>query len=124
MVKLNIVATLIVISVANVFATCNKKKECVRNNYPFDIKMKAYPDRDSILVSDTIYFELKEPVMLNESGGSLVDYSGAGNLGTVVAFGELLGNSNERDAANDFTCFTLKGQETPSAKRIIVRNKC
>jgi len=115
MVKLNIVATLIIISVATVFATCNKKKECVRNNYSFDIKMRAYPDKDSIMVGDTIYFELKEPVMLRESGGNLVDYSGAGNLGTVVAFGELSGNSNERDAANDFTCLTLKGRETPSS---------
>ena len=114
MVKLNIVATLIIISVATVFATCNKNKECVRNNYSFNLKVKAFPDKDSLTIGDTIYLEINESVMLRESGGSIIDYSGAKNLGTVIAIGELLGNSNVRDAANDFTYVLIKGVETAS----------
>ena len=62
-----------------------------------------YPNYDSINVNDTLWLEIRgETTLRDNNSGSMVNYSNAANLGTVVSLIELLGNSNYRGAFGDF----------------------
>lgn len=59
-------------------------KNCLNTTYQFELPVKAYPNIDSINIGDTLWFEINESVILKNSDGNMVDYSGAENLGTVI----------------------------------------
>ncbi len=83
-------------------STC--RKNCMQVNYSFSIAAKAYPDLDSIYIGDTIWIDLDEPsTLMDQVSNTMVNFSAAQNLGTAIGFVELLGNSQYRQAANDFT---------------------
>lgn len=70
-------------------ATCNKTGlDCANTKYSFQLPVKAYPDKDSINIGDTIWLEVNESTSFtNTQNGQTLDYSGASNLGSTIAFG-------------------------------------
>lgn len=69
---------------------CNKGIDCTENIYSFNLGIKAYPDKDSSEVGDTLWLEVNEPTTLKDfRSGNDIDYSGAENLGSVISFHEL-----------------------------------
>jgi len=114
------VATLIFIYLATVCATC--KKNCIRTDYSFTINTKAYPALDSIFINDTVWIELNEPTILQDAlSGTSIDYSGAQNLGTAIAFDELLGNAQTGNAAMDFDLKLLQGTQVSNPNTTLIR---
>lgn len=113
---------MLAIYVATVFTSCIKGKNCTNHGYGFQMAAKIYPDYDSIQIGDTIFVELKEPINLNDlNTGNIVNFTGAENLGTGIAFDELLGNAVRKSAANDFTLILLKGSEVVNADPNLLR---
>ncbi|MFM9908735.1 MAG: hypothetical protein ACKVOW_05285 [Chitinophagaceae bacterium] len=49
----------------SLFSTCMKSFDCSKNKHSFLTGIKAYPDKDSIAIGDTIYFEFDEPHYAN-----------------------------------------------------------
>lgn len=99
-----------------IFHRCScSKGECFDEKYSFEIFVKAYPYLDSILINDTIWFEINESTILKDlSSERMVNYDNALNLGSAIGVDELLGNSQRRDAAGDFNYILLAGTETSS----------
>jgi hypothetical protein len=98
---------------------CNCKKlqfDCTQIKYTFQVPLKAYPDKDSINIGDTIWFEINTAVKLKDTiSGQMIDYANAGNLGSLVTFDRLstAGQFTDR-AANRFTYFLRFGREIPA----------
>ncbi len=107
--KITTIATLIFIYVATVFATC--KKNCTENIYSFDANLKAYTDLDSININDTIWVEMNEATtLLDKLSNTQKKFSGAGNLGTAIAFQEIIGSTPQIiNVANDFNYKLING---------------
>lgn len=117
--KLNILVILFV-GIVSIASTC--KKNCTLVEYSFTINAKAYIDRDSIFVGDTVWVELNEPVqLLNQLNSQVINFSGAENLGTAIGFIELLGNSQSRNAANDFQIQVVKGVQLNNPNTTLIR---
>lgn len=98
------------------YSSCKKGGiGCRQENYSFNIYARLVPDLDSILINDTIWINLDEPVILqNQNSGQNINYADAVNLGSAIAFGELLGNSQSRDAVNSFNYIIVDGIEVSS----------
>ncbi len=74
------------------WASCNKDFDCRGTIYSFEAFYKAYPDKDSIKINDTIWIESNTPTQLKDLiSNRMVDYSGAANLGTAIDYLEILG---------------------------------
>lgn len=83
---------------------------CANTTYNFQIGVKAYPDRDSIFVGDTLWLKINGPTSLKDiESNRIVDYSGAENLGSAIGFAKLISNNNAIDAANSFNYYLIKG---------------
>jgi hypothetical protein len=95
---------------------CNcSKGSCLDEKYFFEIYAKATPVLDSILINDTIWFEINESVNLKDMiSNRIINYTDAGNLGSAVGFEELLGNSQRKDAVGDFNYVLISGIEISS----------
>ncbi len=88
---------------------------CADTKFTFQTSIRAYPDKDSIRVGDTVWLESNIPVSLNDiSTKNLIDYSGASNLGTVISLDRFTGGSisdpGTTYAANEFKYVLLKGK--------------
>lgn len=72
-------------------ASCvTKTLDCANTRYSFELPIIAYPDKDSILIGDTIWFEVKGSTSLQDiSSGEIIDYSDAANLGIAISFSAL-----------------------------------
>lgn len=104
----------LIISFFAISASCNKHFDCRGTVHSFEAFFKAYPDRDSIHVNDTIWIELKTPTHLKDlTTNQEVDYSEAANLGTVIRYAELLGgnvlNPGAIGGANHFDNIHING---------------
>src|SRR5688500_14719940 len=106
----------ILLTVSSVFQKCTcTKNGCFDESYSFNIFVKSSPDKDSILINDTIWFEINEPVTLKDViSNREINFDNAANLGSAIAFGQLLGNSQEKDAVSDFNYVLISGAETNS----------
>jgi hypothetical protein len=107
----------LLISYLGIWASCNKSFDCAENVYSFGLGIRAYPDKDSIHVGDTVWFEINEPTTLKDlQSGTDVDYSGAENLGSFVSFSELV-NADPKwiDAASKFSFKLNQGSDVTSA---------
>lgn len=83
---------------------------CINTTYNFQIGVKAYPNRDSIRVGDTVWLEINAPISLTDiSSNTVVNYSGATNLGSAIGFIKLIGKNNAIGAANMFNYYLVKG---------------
>ena len=75
------------------FNSCNKLN-CTNTVYSFKIGTKAYPDRDSVHIGDTIWIEINSPTSLTDiASNKTTDYRGASNLGTAISFDIFTGGS-------------------------------
>ncbi len=106
-------AILLFVAMVTTFSTCKKGSlGCANTVFNFKIGAKAYPDKDSILVGDTIWLEIDAPTKLTDiNSNTIVDYSGADNLRNALSFDIFTGGSvsdpGTAYAANDFN-FSLK----------------
>jgi len=102
-----------IIGLISVQFQCNKRLDCANTVYSFELGVKAYPDKDSINVGDTIWLEINEPTTLKDAfTGQMIDYSGAANLGSFIGFSKLVDSVPKWiDAATDFDFKLIKGQE-------------
>ncbi len=72
-----------------VFATC--KKKCIGTDFTFSLGAKAIPNQDTLKLGDTLFFEVKDSVILQDlSSSKLVDYSNASNLTTVISTNKIV----------------------------------
>jgi hypothetical protein len=96
-----------------IYAQCNKRLDCANTVYSFEMGIKAYPDKDSINVGDTIWLEVNEPTTLKDAlSGRVIDYSGVVNLGTAISFAKLIAVSQTNDqVAANFKFILLQGNE-------------
>jgi hypothetical protein len=95
---------------------CNKRLGCEKNVYGFSMGIKAYPDKDSVKVGDTIWFEINEPTTLEDGiSRNMIDYSGAANLGSVMNFHHLSpDNEFTEPSAEKFRIILSKGRQVSS----------
>ena|SRR5687767_3684141 len=108
------IAILLTLSLAFQKCSCTKGG-CYDESYSFEIFVKAFPNMDSILINDTIWFDINEPVTLKDAiSNREINFDNAANLGSAIAFGQLLGNSQEKDAVSDFNYVLISGAETNS----------
>lgn len=91
---------LIFLSFSN--AQCIKNGlDCANTKHSFELPIRAYPDKDSIAIGDTIWFEVNSPTQLQDGiTGQLTDYSKTVNLGSGITFRAL-------DAEDKFTISAL-----------------
>lgn len=81
---------------------CKKSFACAEILHHFEIKLKAFPDKDSINIGDTIWVEVNESTKFKDiDTGMEVDWSGAANLGSALSFIQISGN-------NEFSIAPLK----------------
>ena len=101
----------------NVSGSC--KKLCLNGNrstFQFEITVQAIHDRDSVAVGDTIWLEVDAPTTLKDVvSNKMVDYSGAGNLGSSIGFQKLNVSNFDIKAAKKFNLILEKGIETVNA---------
>ncbi len=113
------ISILIMVGVISVFSTCKKRFGCADDTYSFETNIRAYPDHDSIRVNDTIWLEYSAPNQLKDIFiNEVIDYSNAENLGTAIAFDELIGGSfsdpGSKNAADSFRINVMVGKATPN----------
>lgn len=114
--KKNIVIVIsLLIVITSVLSQCGKV-DCSKNSYRFEVSVKAYPDKDTIMVGDTLWIEINAPVTLTDiETRNLIDYSGAINLGSSIAFTRDTSSTGYIKAANKFFYSLKKGSETKNA---------
>lgn len=102
------------LSLASIYATCRKHLDCRETVYNFEMGIKAYPDRDSIHVGDTVWLEVDESTMQADviTGGT-INFTGASNLGSAIGFKKLSSATNmfTIDAVQKLDFFLVKGKE-------------
>lgn len=106
--------TLYLIALISIYAQCNKPRlDCANTVYSFELGIKAYPDKDSINVGDTIWLEVNEPTTLKDGfTGQMINYSGAVNLGSAISFAKLIAPSVTDDqVAFNFKYVLIQGNE-------------
>lgn len=115
--KLLTVVILLSIAITTTFSTCKKGGlGCANTVYNFQIGVKAYPDKDSIQIGDTIWIEINSPTSLTDLiSNKLVNYSGAKNLGSAISFVRFIGGSVSNPgavySADDFTYYLETGKQ-------------
>lgn len=120
--KTSIVAVLMIISMATSSSTCKKHFGCAENIYSFQIGIKAYPDKDSIYISDTVWLEINAPTQLKDmQSGMMINYNEAENLGTGISFVELIKKDTIKDAGDDFNYVIDRGIPVSNPRTTKVR---
>ncbi len=94
---------------------CDCKKlqlDCTQIKYNFQLPVKAFPDKDSVNIGDTIWLEINESTTLKNTDGSIINYGGAANLGSAIGFSKRDTVLKEWvDAVNHFSFYLIKGAE-------------
>jgi|KBSMisStandDraft_5_1062788.scaffolds.fasta_scaffold668271_1 hypothetical protein len=104
--KINTILFLALVSIICECFLCNKSLDCREVSYNFDMGIKAYPDKDSIYIGDTLWLEVNETTILTDAQtGRAIDYSQASNLGTAIGIAELLSVNNLNVEGNSFFKF-------------------
>ena len=115
--KTKIVATIIVATIA--LSACNGCKNDIcsgATTYYFQASAKAYPDKDSIQIGDTIWLEINCPTSFTDiSSGQTIDYSEAANFGSAIGVGQLFGQDSVVPAANEFNYQLAEGNTVVNA---------
>jgi hypothetical protein len=68
-------------------ANCTKIPfDCAKTVYSFQLPVKAFPDKDTINIGDTIWLEINERTLIRDGiCGEMINYSGTGNLGSALS---------------------------------------
>ena len=108
-----VLAILLLTSLFLMKFTCKKLEiDCTQVKYNFQLLVKAYPNKDSINIGDTLWLEINESVTFKNTDSGTINYGGAENLGTAVGF--QLYNPVTKDwidAVNKFAFYLMKGTE-------------
>ncbi len=117
----------LLIACVSIYASCSKRFDCSQNIHSFEAFYKAYPDKDSLQIGDTIWLELNAPTQLKDvATGQLVDFSGAVNFGPSIRYLEFTGGSIQMPsgipAANSFENILIRGTTIQSDKPDQVRS--
>lgn len=109
-IKINWIIACIGFSVIIVSNGCGKKGiGCANTTYDFEIGVKAYPNKASIHLGDTLWVEINAPTRLKDiATNTIVDYSGATNLGSAIGFGRIITNTVAA-SANSFNYNLITG---------------
>ena len=108
--KTLVIVALFSITSALIFSSCGKTFDCKDAKYNFKLGVKCYPDKDSIIIGDTIWFEIKESTYLIDNQLSQkIDYSGAENLGSAISINKFIERDSIEDAVNKFSFLLKKG---------------
>lgn len=113
--KINSIAFLLLLSMLSIQSQCKKRFGCAENLYSFNLGVKAIPDNDSLLIGDTIWFEIDEPITLKDAQTErMINYSGAVNLGSAIAFQAFSSEFGQFtiEAAKKFAIIVIEGKET------------
>ncbi len=114
-INFKLTAVVVLIYATTVYSSCNKSiLGCPVESYLFTIGVKAYPDKDSIHIGDTIWFEINTPTTLQDDANpsrQMIDYSGAANLGSAVGFVEYPSINIAYPSANRFDCVLVSGKQ-------------
>lgn len=102
---------------------CKKLQiDCTQVKYSFKLPVKAFPDKDTINIGDTIWLEINESVTFKNTDGNLINYSGAANLGSAIGFSYRDTNLKQWvDAADQFFFFLSKGTESTNTNPKLYR---
>ncbi len=108
------IAYCLLISYLGIYASCNKNFDCRGTVFSFEAFYKARPDKDSIRINDTIWIELNTSTQLRDlTSNRVIDYSEAGNFGTVIGYVEIIGGDllhpGGIPAANNFENVLING---------------
>ena len=111
---------LIVVCIAlivTIFNSCGKN--CANTTYSFELPVKAFPDRDTVKVGDTLWLEINESVEFTNTDGKRINYSGAENLGSAIGF-SLWDNVLKKwnNAADSFSYSLISGVTVNNTKLI------
>lgn len=114
--KIHATLFLLFLAVISICSQC-KDLDCREQVFSFEIGIKAYPDKDSIRVNDTIWLEVNEQTTLKDlQTGSIIDFSGAANLGSAIGFKKYSSVTGQftTDAVEKFNFYLIKGTEVPN----------
>ena len=105
------IGILLCITIASIFSTCKEGGlGCANAVYSFELGIKANPDFDVIHLGDTIWLEINSPTTFTDiASNSMVNYSGASNLGSAIGFGQFIGKDTVKEVANLFDYKLLNG---------------
>lgn len=91
------------------------RKLCVPHQYDFNGGISTiYPDKDSIHIGDTLWFNCSFPINLkfknfNSADSEIVNFSGASNVGTDINFHAIPKVDTLTDALDSFVLIPSKG---------------
>jgi len=111
---------LLLIYFITVQSHCSKRFNCSETIYSFEINSRAFADKDSIVINDTIWVEVNCPTnLLDKLSQRTINYSNAQNLGTVLQLVEFIGGSildpGAIGAASDFNINIVYGSIVQSS---------
>lgn len=118
------ITVLLFIYTITAFSTCKKNiLGCTESSIFFNVDAKVHPDKDSINIGDTIYVEVNIPTTLADQNNTMIDYSKANNLGTVMGFVKVANVSPIKldDAVADFSYSLISGKEISSSNSQILK---
>ena len=106
------------------YSTCKKNGSCTESRYSFEIGVKATPNSDSLLINDTIWLVLDEPVnLLDKTTNTVVDYSNSANLGSAIGFQKAIfaPTLNFIPAVEKFVFRNIEGIETNNSNPSLLK---
>lgn len=109
-----IIASALTSALLFIEAKCNKTPlDCANTKYSFQLPVNAYPNKDTVNAGDTIWLEINESTSFKDKqSGETIDYSGAENLGSAIAFAYYDSLSKQwQDGVKYFDFRLLKGEE-------------
>lgn len=112
--QINTVFFLLLLGIINLQFLCTKKLDCRGAVYNFELGIRAIPDKDSIQVGDTLWLEVNSPTTLTDvQTGRMIDYSGAENLGSAIAFQAFTASTKQFtvEAVKSFNYVLIQGTE-------------
>lgn len=111
-----IIMLVIILFATTISSTCKKLICADTNTYTFIHNYaRAYPNKDSVRVGDTIWIEISTPTILKDiTTNTMIDFSNAtsvGNsIGIVLAVGGSINDPGVVGALDKFNYFISKGQ--------------
>jgi hypothetical protein len=122
--KVNIMAVIVILTTIIFFHNCNCKNNfglnCENIKYRFQIFVKAIPGVDTMTIRDTVWISVNQSTTLSNIGsGESINYSGAENLGTAIAFQKITGTTPIiTDAAESFNVKIISGEQTSTSSLV------
>lgn len=105
--RIRTLAMLIVVFLLYTQASCGKLN-CDRSVHSFELLVRAYPDKEIIVVGDTIWFEIDSPTRFYDNvSDDTVDYRGAANLGSGMGVYRLAATGQFIEPAVPYFDFVL-----------------